>query len=321
MILGDSHARECAAGAKHLLSSDFEVLGSINPGAGMKTIKDTASVKVQVTKKDAVVLWEGSNDIARNNSLVGLKHILEFLINANHTNVILLIAPHRHDLIINSCVNKEVEVFNKKLHKKVERFKKVEIIGVVNERNLYTRHGLHLNSAGKDSMSKRITTMIEHLFHSDKEPIRGELYKDEETDSPKHQASQDATSSDPEEAKNECSECNSATDAPDSLTVQDTEQKLTFKGPQISSSSDKEPKSGEWYKEAETDSLKHQATQDATSNNPKEATNECSECNSTTGAPDSLTVRDTEQKLTSKGPRTYSRQKKPPTTKNNDFLW
>jgi hypothetical protein len=50
-------------------------------------------VKVQqLTKKDVVVLWGGSNDIARNNSLVGLKHILESLINANHTNVILLTA-------------------------------------------------------------------------------------------------------------------------------------------------------------------------------------------------------------------------------------
>ena len=95
MFLGDSHARGCAAGVKHLLSSGFEVFGSINPGAGMKTIKDMASVKVQqLTKKDVVVLWGGSNDIARNNSLVGLKHIIEFLINANHTNVILLTAPH-----------------------------------------------------------------------------------------------------------------------------------------------------------------------------------------------------------------------------------
>jgi hypothetical protein len=39
-----------------------------------------------------------------------------------------------------------------------------------------------------------------------------------------------------------------------------------------------------------TDSPKHQATQDATSNNPEEAKNECSECNSTTGVSDSLTL-------------------------------
>jgi hypothetical protein len=41
----------------------------------MKTIKHTADAKVQqLTKKDVVVLWGGSNDIAKNNSLVGLKH-------------------------------------------------------------------------------------------------------------------------------------------------------------------------------------------------------------------------------------------------------
>jgi len=110
---------------------------------------------------------------------------------------------------------------------------------------------------------------------------------------------QDATSSNPEEAKNKCS----ASDVPDISTVQDTEQKLTFKGPRTSNSSDKEPKSGEWHEDAETDSLKHQASQDATE------------------VPGSLTVRDTEQKPTSKGLRTSIRQKKPPTIKNNDFLW
>ena len=181
---------------------------------------------------------------------------------------------------------------------------------MVNERNYYTRHGQHLNSAGKDNMLKRVTTAIEHLFNRDTDPIKGEWYKDEDT--------QDATNNDPEEAK---SEYNSATGAPDFLTVQDIEQKLTFKGPRKSSSSHKELKSEEWYKDVETDSPKHQAAQDATSNNPEAAKNECSEFNCETSVSDSLTVRDTEQKLTSKGPRTSSRQKKPPTKKNNDFLW
>jgi hypothetical protein len=85
--------------------------------------------------------------------------------------------------------------------------------------------------------------------------------------------------------------------------------------------SDKEPISGKWYKDAETYNPKHQASQDATSNDPEEAKNECNESNSATGALDFLTVQDTEQKLTSNGPRTSSRQKKPPTTKNSDFLW
>jgi len=79
MILDDSHTRKCAAEVKHLLSTDFEVLRSINPGAGMKIIKDTASAKIQqLTMEDVLVLWGGSNDIAMNNSLVGLKYIQNF---------------------------------------------------------------------------------------------------------------------------------------------------------------------------------------------------------------------------------------------------
>jgi len=138
---------------------------------------------------------------ATNNSLVGLKYILKFLIEANHTNVILLTAPHRHDLNINSCVNKEVEMFNRKLHQKAERLKKAEIIDVVNERSCYMRHGQHLNSTGKENMVKKITSVIKYILNSDKTPIKGKWYKDEEIDSPKHQAPQDATSSDPKNNK------------------------------------------------------------------------------------------------------------------------
>jgi len=86
----------------------------------------------------------------------------------------------------------------------------------------------------------------------------------------------------------------------DISTVQDTEQKLTFKGPRTSNSSDKE-----WREFAEIDSLK----QDATNNNPEETKNKFSDCNSTTEMPGSLTVRDSEQKPTSKGLRTSIRQK------------
>ena len=60
LIVGDSHAKGCAASVKHLLNSNYEVFGSINPGSGMKGIKDMANVKLQqLTKKEVVVLWGG----------------------------------------------------------------------------------------------------------------------------------------------------------------------------------------------------------------------------------------------------------------------
>jgi len=89
-----------------------------------------------------------------------MRHILEFVINANHTNVILMSAPHRYDLIRDSCVNNEVEVFNRKLRERLERFEKVEMIDVVSERNFYTKPGQHLNSGGKENMSKKIATTV-----------------------------------------------------------------------------------------------------------------------------------------------------------------
>ena len=96
----------------------------------------------------------GSNDIARNNSINGMKNILELVMNANHTNVIIMSAPHRHDLIRNSCVKKEVEAFNRKLCKRLKRFDKVKMIEVINETACYTKHGQHLNTGGKEIMSK-----------------------------------------------------------------------------------------------------------------------------------------------------------------------
>jgi hypothetical protein len=70
VILGDSHARGCAAEVKHLLNNKFEMIRLVNSGSGMEFMKDTARLKLhQLTKNDVVVVWGGgSNYIARNNS-------------------------------------------------------------------------------------------------------------------------------------------------------------------------------------------------------------------------------------------------------------
>ena len=156
VILGDSHTRGCATEVKHLLNNKYEVLGFVNSGSEMEFIKDTARVKLhQLTKNDVVVVWGGPKDIARNSSIVGIRNILEFVINANCTNVIIMSAPHRHDLIRNSCVNKEVEAFNRKLCKRLKRFEKVKMIEVISERAFYTKHAQHLNTGGKEIISKK----------------------------------------------------------------------------------------------------------------------------------------------------------------------
>jgi hypothetical protein len=100
---------------------------------------------------------------------------------ATHTNVILMSAPHRFDLMETSCVNHEIENFNRKLRKWMERLGKVEMIDVDNDRNLFKRHGQHLNSEGKESMANKIASTIKCVLNKKVEPISGKWYTDNET--------------------------------------------------------------------------------------------------------------------------------------------
>ena len=157
LILRDSRTRGCASEVKQQLNSEYEVFGFINPGSRMKDIKGSAKIKMtQLTSEDIVVLWGGVNDVARYNSMVGMKHILDLSINSTDTNVMLLSVPHRHDLINDLCVNRELKVFSRSLRNRLKCFGKVELIEVVSEREFYTKHGQHLNSRGKVSMASRI---------------------------------------------------------------------------------------------------------------------------------------------------------------------
>jgi len=67
----------------------------------------------------------------------------------------IVTAPHRYDLQETSCVNKKLEVFNRKLHKVVKTGDE-KIIQADLSRNDFTHHGLHLNTSGKEKMAKLI---------------------------------------------------------------------------------------------------------------------------------------------------------------------
>jgi hypothetical protein len=55
-----------------------------------------------------VVVWGGTNNIAKNESEKGLVHILNFVKQRKHTIIIVVNAPERHDLPTTFCVNSEV---------------------------------------------------------------------------------------------------------------------------------------------------------------------------------------------------------------------
>ena len=58
--------------------------------------------------------------------------------------------PHRYDLEMKSCVNKEIIVFNNKLKNLSERIVNLSVIDVTTDREMFTRHGLHMNRMGKE---------------------------------------------------------------------------------------------------------------------------------------------------------------------------
>ena len=98
----------------------------------------------KVTKKDMVVLWRGTKD--------GLKQIQAFVKKNSHTNDILMSVPHRYDLDINSCVNTEVKVFNRKLQKQMKSFENTVLLDVDQNRDLFTKH---MNTNGKENAANK----------------------------------------------------------------------------------------------------------------------------------------------------------------------
>jgi hypothetical protein len=137
------------------------------------------------------VVWGGSNDIARNDSKKGIKNMLECVMNANNTNVIVMSAPPRFFLIRESCVNKEVEAFNKKLGKRLKRFDKVELIEVIKERACYTNHRQHLNTRQKEVMAKKIDATIERVLNKKVESVSMRWGNETVTKHQGHQALQE----------------------------------------------------------------------------------------------------------------------------------
>jgi hypothetical protein len=127
-------------------------------------VKTASNEMNSLTKKDAIILWSGSNDVDNNNSKAGLRNISEFVKNNSHTNIVLLGVPHSFDLPDTPCVNKEFDSFNNKLNKIVKPFKFATILKIEQRREHFTRHGMHLNATGKASAAKLIVNLVNSIF-------------------------------------------------------------------------------------------------------------------------------------------------------------
>jgi len=71
--------------------ASLRTIGYVKPNAGLSEIKNLG-------KNDVVLLCGGTLDVAKNNTSKGLSSVLQFVTNTEHTNVIMIDAPHRFDL-------------------------------------------------------------------------------------------------------------------------------------------------------------------------------------------------------------------------------
>jgi hypothetical protein len=166
-IIGDSHCKGITMRISESLGDKYEVYGMVKPGAGAAEIVAQASVNyVSMSKEDVVVIQAGSNDVYRNNSKLALSCIVKFCEELTNTNIILLNIPHRYDLERTSCVNNEIQVFNRKLKKVTKLFKHVTILEGSTNRKDYTQHGMHLNKHGKRQVANRIEREIVEVIES-----------------------------------------------------------------------------------------------------------------------------------------------------------
>jgi hypothetical protein len=87
-------------------------------GANTESIINTTNSDLtRLTKNDVYIIWGGPQDVAKNETDVGLHLLKKSVYRQKHTNLIVMSVPHRYVFEIQLCVNSEIKVFYRKLKK------------------------------------------------------------------------------------------------------------------------------------------------------------------------------------------------------------
>jgi hypothetical protein len=181
LILGDSHSRGIANEVQPHVGKDFIVQALVKPGANIEAIlHQTDSEIAKLTEQDVCITWGGTQDIAKNKSNQGLHQLIKFIGKHRNTNFICMEVPQRYDLKADSRVNKETRKFNRKLKSLSEQIANLCVIEISINREVYTRHGLHMNRISKEQKAGKIATEIGNILKVNKEkPVVQQWEQDE----------------------------------------------------------------------------------------------------------------------------------------------
>jgi lysophospholipase L1-like esterase len=136
-------------------------------------------------RKDVIVINGGTNDVDNNSTKRNGVSVMmtQFMQKYDNTNIIVVNIPHRYDLAKDSRTNLEIQAFNAKLSNFAKSFRHVAVVEMDCNRKYFTKHGLHLNNAGKEWLAKLIATQIDNPIYNINrtEPVIALNWKEETT--------------------------------------------------------------------------------------------------------------------------------------------
>ena len=107
-----------------------------------------------------IVICSGTNDYDQNDFSRTLLNIKDYVMCNNHTNIVVMNIPFRYDVSNYFTVNEKIPLLNKNLQKITKDYLHTSFLGTINNRELFTNHGLHRNKLGK----KLVTLLLASLL-------------------------------------------------------------------------------------------------------------------------------------------------------------
>lgn len=165
VCIGDSHTRGFSKTLSNLMGNNFDYYGVVMPGSNSNQILETAHQEINnLSSDDILVICSGTNDLTTNNSTLAFQNMLKMVSSNNHTHIVLINIPHRYDTINSNTTNHDIGKFNKKLLKLTKVFPHASFLQTDQNRQLFTKHGLHYNKFGKYILLHQLALMIYSLF-------------------------------------------------------------------------------------------------------------------------------------------------------------
>jgi hypothetical protein len=150
-----------ASEIQHNLKKKYAVQGIVKSGADMEVILGSNEKEIgNLTNDDFLIIWGGVKEVCKNEAQKSIKQIREIVRSNLNTNVIVINLPYRRDLVEQSCVNKEIDNYNRRLGKHLKGFDRVYYKVINYERKFHAKHGMHLNTTGKEYVASQSLSFL-----------------------------------------------------------------------------------------------------------------------------------------------------------------